>query len=120
MKLLSKPSTLVYDIYKIHWLIYSISVIRAALVTSPIIYVVIVVHADIQGKIVQQLAGSFCTGDVEFIAYLLSEIIPPTIWGANATIWIRITDGHFANVGWKVAFPIIDRFGKSFWLHAHS
>lgn len=40
---------------------------------SPI-YTVIVVHSDIQGKIVQWLAGSFCLRDFKFTPSILSEV----------------------------------------------
>lgn len=38
----------------------------------------LVVHCDIQGKIVQLFTGSFCTGDVELTLSLLLEVPPPT------------------------------------------
>lgn len=47
-------------------------------VTILSISVVIVVHGDIQGKIVQSLAGYFCAGNLEVSPSLLSEVPPST------------------------------------------
>lgn len=43
------------------------------MVTKPL-YLRIVVDGDIEGRIVQWLTGSFCTGDVEVTPSLLSEM----------------------------------------------
>lgn len=47
-------------------------------------------HGDIQSKIVQCIARSFCTGDIDVTSTLLSEVFPPTgkagkLWGATPT-----------------------------------
>lgn len=46
------------------------------MVTTPT--VVSVLHVDIEVKIVQWLAGSFCIGDVEVAPSFLSEVPPAT------------------------------------------
>lgn len=54
------------------------SCVQLAPWSPPPISVVIIVHGNIQGKVVQCLAGSFWTRDVEVTQLLLSEFPLPT------------------------------------------
>lgn len=89
--------------------LYSISTFCAAGITS--YHLTIVVHGDIQDKIVQWLAGSFCTRDVEVTTSRKFLFLHPC--------W-QLDDGSLAQMGWGEAFPFTGQVRNTFRLPSHS